>query len=61
MSEDDEFQMYLRGITTPDTDHDFVRRNYGVLKAAYIRNGVVKLPDREVPPVETDRNKELDW
>ncbi len=60
MTEDDEFQMYLRGITKPDTDHDYVRRNYGKLKAAYLRNGVVKLPEVEVPAVQADRYGELD-
>ncbi len=59
MNEDEEFQMYLRGITKPDTDHDYVRRNYGALKAAYLRNGVVKLPDVEAPPVQADRYAEL--
>lgn len=59
MNEDEEFQMYLRGIMKPDTDHDFVRRNYGVLKAAYLRNGVVKLPTVEAPPAQGDRYGEL--
>ena len=59
-NEDAEFQLYLRGITKPDTDRDFVRRNYGALKAAYLRDGVVKLPDVEAPPVQTDRYAELD-
>jgi len=60
MTQDDEFQGYLRTITKPDTDHDYVRRNYGALKAAYLRNGVVKLPDVEAPPVQADRYGELD-
>lgn len=60
MTDDDEFQGYLRTITTPDTDHDFVRRNYGVLKAVYLRNGVVKLPEMEAPPAQSDRYGELD-
>lgn len=60
MDEDEEFQTYLRGITKPDTDHDFVRRNYGVLKKAYLANGVVKLPSVETPPVATDRYADLD-
>ena len=60
MNEDEEFQMYLRGVTKPDTDHDYVRRNYGVLKAAYLRNGVVKLPAVEAPPVQMDRYADLD-
>ncbi|KQN09811.1 hypothetical protein ASE85_02425 [Sphingobium sp. Leaf26] len=60
MTEDEEFQMYLRAITKPDTDSDFVRRNYGVLKAAYLRNGVVKLPEVEAKLVQTDRYADLD-
>lgn len=60
MNEDDEFQNYLRGIAKPDTDHDYVRRNYGALKAAYLRNGVVKLPEVEAAPVHSDRYGELD-
>ncbi|WP_341896474.1 hypothetical protein [Sphingobium sp. YR657] len=60
MTQDDEFQGFLRTIATPDTDHDFVRRNYGVLKAAYFRNGVVKLPDVEAPPARVDRYEDLD-
>lgn len=60
MNEDEEFQMYLRGVTKPDTDHDYVRRNYGLLKTAYLRNGVVKLPTVEAPPVDSNRYGELD-
>lgn len=60
MTEDDEFQGYLRTITKPDTDHDYVRRNYGALKAAYLRNGTVKLPDVEAPLAQADRYRELD-
>lgn len=60
MDTDAEFQMYLRGVTKPDTDHDFVRRNYGLLKAAYLRTGAVKLPTVEAQAVQMDRYEELD-
>lgn len=59
MDDDAEFQTYLRGIMKPDTDADFVRRNYANLKAAYLRNGVVRLPTIEAAPLPSDRYAEL--
>lgn len=60
MNQDEEFAYYLQGITKPETDRDFVRRNYDALKEAYLHTGVVKLPEVEAPPVQADRYGELD-
>jgi len=60
MDDDAEFQMYLQGVMKPTTDRDWVRRNYGALKATYLRTGAVKLPQVEQAAPRFDRYAELD-